>query len=130
MSPARGGSAAMGPNSKAAVVGLGAAALALAICGLLTLIYVEWVWFADDANLHAPTNALLVSWALVPLVAVYGLARVFEVKPWLPALVAIVVLVPMAFVGAIALSHNNACFGGESYPVPDQWSLWGRECGR
>ena len=59
-----------------------------------------------------------------------GAGRVFEVKPWLPALVAIVVLVPMAFVGAIALSHNNACFGSESYPVPDQWTLWGRECGR
>jgi hypothetical protein len=60
----------------------------------------------------------------------YAMARLFEAQILITLVVAVMLLAVPAYIGLRALSHNNACWAGASYPIGDEWELWGRECGR
>jgi hypothetical protein len=119
----------MQENTRAVVVGLSAAAVALTACAALTLLYVEWVWFRDDPDVRLGTMILLLICVAVVAATAFGAHRYFAARMLALGLMGLVI-VPVMFVGLVVLSHNNACFGGESLPIPHQWALWGRECGR
>ena len=116
-------------NARAAIVGIAAAAAAIAASAALMLLYVEWVWFRDDPNVQLGTIVLLVACVVVVAAAGYGAFTSSE-APLLSLGLMALIIVQSIFLGLVVLSHNNACFGGESFPIPDQWALWGRECGR
>lgn len=116
-------------NARAAVVGVTAAALTLAVSAAFMLLHIEWVWFRDDPDIRLSTVVLLVACVAVVAASAYGAYR-SSGAPLLSLGLMALVIIPAAFVGLVVLSHNNACFGGESFPIPDQWALWGRECGR
>jgi hypothetical protein len=116
-------------NTRAVVVGVAATAVAIATSAALMLLYIEWVWFRDDPNVQLGTIVLLVACGAVVAFTAYAAYRYWEARALALGLMALIV-VPAVFLGLIVLSHNNACFGGESFPIPDQWTLWGRECGR
>lgn len=114
---------------RALVVGLAAAGIILSVTAALMLLYVEWIWFSDDANVQLGTNVLLVACVGVIGAGAIGAHRYVGTSLMTFGVMALVII-PLVAVALVVLSHNNACFGGESYPIPDQWALWGRECGR
>lgn len=116
-------------NARAVVLGVTAAFLTLAISAALMLLYVEWVWFREDPDVRLGTIALLVACGAVVGAGAYAAYR-SSTAPLVSLAIMAVIVVPATFLGLVVLSHNNACFGGESFPIPDQWALWGRECGR
>ena len=116
-------------HTRAIVVGLSAAAVTLTVSAAFMLLYVEWVWFRDDPDVWLGTVTLLVACLAVVGATAYGAYRYSVARMLALGLMGLIV-VPAMFVGLVVLSHNNACFGGESFPIPDQWALWGRECGR
>ena len=115
---------------RSAVLGVAAAGIALVAGAVLSFFYLEWLWFNDDGPFKAMTNALVAAWVLIAALAAFGAARMFEGRLLVTMPVAAALLVPIGFLGLVVISHNNACWGGDSYPVADQWALWGRECGR
>ena len=116
-------------NARTAVVGIVAAALILVVSAAFMLLYIEWVWFRDDPDVRVGTIVLLAACGAVVVAGAYGAFR-SSASPLLSLGIMAVIIVPAMFLGLVVLSHNNACFGGESFPIPDQWALWGRECGR
>lgn len=115
---------------RSTALGVAAAGIALAAGAVLSFFYLEWLWFNDDGPFKSLTNALVVAWVVMGAFAAYAAARSFEGRLLVTLPVAAALLVPIGFVGLVVISHNNSCWGGDSYPVPDQWVLWGRECGR
>jgi hypothetical protein len=120
---------AMEGNARTAVVGIVATALILVVSAAFMLLYIEWVWFRDDPDVRVGTIVLLAACGAVVVAGAYGAFR-SSASPLLSLGIMAVIIVPAMFLGLVVLSHNNACFGGESLPIPDQWALWGRECGR
>jgi hypothetical protein len=116
-------------NARAAVVGVFAAAVILAVSAAFMLLYVEWLWFRDEPDVQLGTIVLLLACALVVGAVAYGAYRSSD-APLLSLGLMALIIVPAIFLGLVVLSHNNACFGSESFPIPHQWALWGRECGR
>jgi hypothetical protein len=115
---------------RSAALGVAAAAIALVVCAMLLLVYLEWIWFSDDANYRTLTNLLLFACAIVVAGSAYAMARIFEGRLLIVLAVAAVLLALPAYYGLRVLSHNNSCWAGDSYPVENEWELWGRECGR
>ena len=116
-------------NARDVVVAIASAAVAIAISAAFMLLYIEWVWFRDDPNVQLGTVILLAACGVVVAAVAYAAYRYAEARVLALGLMALII-VPALFLGLVVLSHNNACFGGESFPIPDQWALWGRECGR
>ena len=115
---------------RSAVLGSAAAGLAFAAGAMLSFFYLEWLWFNDDGPFKTMTNMLVATWVLIGAATAYGAARLFEARLLVAVPVTAALLVPIGILALVVISHNNSCWGGESYPVPDQWVLWGRECGR
>jgi hypothetical protein len=121
----------MSPTVRSAALGVAAAFVALGVCAALMLFYVEWLWFSDDADGYRTlTNLLLVACAVAAVGSAYAMARIFKAQFLITLLVTAVLLAAPAYLGLRVLSHNNACWAGDSYPLGEEWELWGRECGR